>query len=302
MFISRNHLISIASLTGVMLMEHTPPNAPPSSAPTTVLYAVQLDHPEYRSKLGDPGCQVACQALTNSIADAVGVMLRTNFKHVAWSRTGNAGYTVVFNWIRDTEREEVLGTDLQLSVLTSPGTPPTTFSLDFEDYRESQPRDVRAGWTPAALTAEWIPRLSQLLRNPDLRQNVFTELPLDASVTFGTTPNASIIVSYASIGRSPDGATPTFRVRSVIRDALMGTESPATITLDQCIKRGDGSGYSCRVPFVKYPGADVIDQQAAALVARSTVTVQSIHVNELLIPSSDSAAASAPRPPGGADP
>jgi hypothetical protein len=299
MFISRSLLISGASLAAAVLMKHAPPNVPATAAPRTVLYAVQLDHPEYRSKLGDPACQVACQTLTNTIADAVGEILRSNFKHVRWSRSGAANYSIVFSWIRDTDRDETLGTDLQFSVLSSQGQTLRTVSLDFEDYRESQPRDLRSGWTPAAMAAEWMPVLSGLLRKPDLRQNVFTELPLDATVTFGTTPPASITVSYASIGRSRNGATPTFRVRAMIDDALMNTNAEATITLDQCIPRGDSGGYSCQVSSVRYISATAPDP--GPLVARSTIAVQSIHVNELLIPSADSTAASAPRPPSGGE-
>jgi hypothetical protein len=287
------------SLGSALLMAHVPVEATGSTAPATVLISVELEHADYRAKLGDPSCQSACLTLTNAIADSIVETLRSTFKYVTWSRTGPANDTVSISWITDREREEELGVDLKFTVMSATSTDgPRTFSLDFEDYRERDKRNLRpAGWTPTAMAIEWVTRLTQLLlRNPNLGQNIFTELPLDASVKFGATPPASITVSYASIGRNPDGAAPTFRVRAKVVDTVMQTSSPAMISLDACVTRTDSLGYSCGVPKVKYPSTDVTND-APSLVRRATITVKSIHVNELVLPSVDSVAASTPTPP-----
>lgn len=231
----------------------------------------------YRNKLADPNCVSTCLALRDSLRREVRELLRRSYRFINWDISGAAQDTIEIDW---SDREPIALYRSQLAFkIKSRDTDVAlqNFQLPFEEYAEFTKRDEQ-GWNQDSLRSQWLRKLVRTFESPDLLVNVFSRIPIGATISLLSPTSARVQIQPDDIGATKD-TRPIFQVLGSMLDPADGSQDDGWLRLVPCKTLPDNQGYACNIESFTYTAQPSIRRDSLiALLTRGTLTVKRVRV------------------------
>jgi hypothetical protein len=133
--------------------------------------------------------------------------------------------------------------------------PPENTVVDFETFRAYRDRDDRGDWSVDSLRREWGKRMRGMLRNENMVEAVFGQIPINATARRLDKTRWYVDVAPDST-RQASYATPTFDVRTVFHDPRAGEDS-VTVRLAPCNYTAHFRAYNCGTSQIVFGSREI---------------------------------------------
>jgi hypothetical protein len=243
----------------------------------SVALLVTIDARDYLQKISDTLCTLECRVVEKALADSALAIVRGTYPFLNWDDPQHATDTIDVRLTSKSGYVPALLLDLRV-VSVSKRMPPESTLLDFENYKAYRERDERDDWSVDSLRRQWSKRMRETLRNENLVESVFGQIPLNAAASSFHGTRWLVNVPPGTI-HQVTWEPPTFEIRPMYRDPIEGVDSVA-VRLNDCNQMPELKAYNCKISRIVFRSHRLImgDSIAAVLSHATLDGVTRVHL------------------------